>query len=261
MCPASAAETMMKALINIAQEKAAAGNYPEAIQTITTFVETIENHEPKVRNTFGMDLAPLYCLRAKAHFEIGKSGNDPSRLQLAEEDVARAEKSLDEFYTGLDPAQKESVKASIRNVISTDEKLRNESMASILQLKDRFSRPGGANQARRAEAAGTVGAHAVFFAVGLVLWGIVAALVYGGSLLIPRGSALGWVLVIPGVVLFFVLVFASLRGWDWLADRGIYGERLKVVIVILLMMTMIGMIPIVYWTGKGAARWYYQRRG
>jgi hypothetical protein len=259
MCPASAAENMISAIVKIAQEKSAAGNYPEAIQAITPWLETIENHEPKVRATFGMDLAPLYCLRANAQFELSKQGNDPSKLQLAQEDVAKATNSFDEFYTGLDPAQQESVKASIRNVISTDDKLRNESMASILQLKNRFSHRGGAGQARRAEVAGTVGAHAVFFAVGLVLWGIVAALVYGGASLMPRGSVLGWVLIIPGAVLFFVLIFASLRGWNWLADRGIYGERLKAVIVIILMMTMIGLVPIMYWSGKGVMSWYYQR--
>lgn len=261
MCPASAAENMISAIVKIAQEKATAGNYPEAVQAITPWLETIENHEPKVRATFGMDLAPLYCLRANAQYEIGKRDNDPSKLQLAEEDVARAEKSVDEFYTRLDPPEKEGVKASIRNVISADGKLRAESVASILQLKDRFSRPGGAGRARRAEVAGTVGAHAVFFGVGLVLWGIVAALGYSGALIGQRGSALGWVLVIPATVLFFVLIFASLRGWDWLADRGVYGERLKVVIVIILMMTMIGFLPILYWSGKGVMRWYYQRRG
>jgi len=260
MCPASAAENMISAIVKIAQEKAAAGNYPEAIQAITPWLETIETHEPKVRATFGMDLAPLYCLRANAHFELSKRDNDPSKLQLAEEDVARAAKSVDEFYTGLDPAQQESVKASVRNVISADDKLRAESVASILQLKDRFSRPR-AGAARRAEVAGTVGAHAIFFAVGLVLWGIVAALVFGGSRLIESVPVLGWVLIVPGVVLFFVLIFASLRGWDWLADRGIYGERLKAFIVIVLMMTVIGFLPIMYWSGKGVMRWYYQRVG
>jgi len=268
MSPATVAETMMQSMIDLAQEKAAAGNYPEAVQTITTFIGSIEGQDAKVRKTFGMNLIPLYCLRAKVHVEVGNPGNDASRLQLAQEDVGKAEKALDEFYTGMDPAQKESARASIRNVIGADEKLRNESMSSILQLRNRFSpgggkasRSGGANQARRAEVAGTVGAHGVFFAIGLVLWGLVVALGYGGSRIARSGSSLAWVLIIPCIVLFFVLFFASLRGWDWLADRGTAGERLKVVIVILLMMTMIGMIPIVYWTGKGAARWYYQRAG
>jgi hypothetical protein len=106
-----------------------------------------------------------------------------------------------------------------------------------------------------------MGAHAVFCAVGLVLWGIVAALVFGGSRLIESVPVLGWVLIVPGVVLFFVLIFASLRGWNWLADRGIYGERLKAFIVIVLMMTVIGFLPIMYWSGKGVMRWYYQRHG
>ena len=106
-----------------------------------------------------------------------------------------------------------------------------------------------------------MGAHGVFLAIGLVLWGLVAVLGYGGSLIARSGSSLAWPLFIPCMVLFFVLIFASLRGWDWLADRGIYGERLKVVIILFLLPTVIGTILIVYWTGKGAARWYYQRRG
>ena len=268
MSPATVAETMMQSMINVAQEKAAAGNYAEAVQAMTTFIGSIEGQDAKVRRTFGTNLVALYCLRAKAHAEIGNPGNDASRLQLAQDDIAKASQSLDEFYTGMDPAQKESARASIYNVIGSDETLRSQSMASVLQLRNTFSpgtgrgsRPVSASQTRRAEAAGTLGAHALFFAIGLVLWGITAALAYGGSASGRSGSALIWVLLAPAVVLFFVLLFASIRGWDWLADRGIAGERLKAMIVIILMITMVGFIPIMYWTGKGVVRWYYQRRG
>ena len=102
MCPATVAETMMGAMISVAQEKAAAGNYAEAVQTITTFIETVEDGDDKVRRTFGANLVPLYCLRAKAHFEASLTTVEAQVDQAAAELWGITERELREIRRSLE---------------------------------------------------------------------------------------------------------------------------------------------------------------
>jgi hypothetical protein len=265
MCPASAAETMMKAMISDATEKASAGNYPEAITTITTWIESIENNDDQVRETFGAGLVILYCSRAKLHFEAGSQSDDSAKLEIARNDVKKAEEALDQYCSGVGPNQKESIRASIYNVISADEKLRNEAFSVVSRLMT--APPTSTRNA--------LWVHFIFLLIGLVLWGVDGALFYALNIFFslpsltsnmsPAVSAgLLIVIMLLPVVLFFVLVdFGAKWGWDWLSDRysmGIYAWGIKVVIFFLLSFTVIGMIPVIYWTGKGAVRWYYRKQ-
>lgn len=271
MCPATVAETMMEAMINVAQEKAAAGNYAEAVQTIATFIGAVEDGDEKVRKTFGGNLVPLYCLRAKAHFEAGLKGDEPTGLEQARDDVRKAEESLDRFYEGVDAAERESIRVAIGNVIAADEALRNEAIAAVLKLRStapatagKAPRQNEAGQARWAGSGAKVWPHVIFFLVGLVLWGITAGL-FSIAFSENVASGIRTVFVVLSMVLFFVLFdLGCVRGWDWLSDRysmGIYAWGIKVVVFLLLACTLIGAIPVLYWTGKGAMRWYYRRRG
>jgi len=271
MCPATVAETMMGAMISVAQEKAAAGNYAEAVQTITTFIGAVEDGDEKVRKTFGVNLAPLYCLRAKAHFEASLKEDEPTGLERARDDVRKAEESLDKFYEGLDAAQRDSIRVAIGNVISADEPLRNEAIAAVLKLRStalptvgNAPRQSGAGQTQRAGSTTNVWPHVIFFLVGLVLWGLDAGLfsiAFSGN----STSGIRTILGALSIILFLVLIdLGCVRGWDWLADRysmGIYAWGIKVIVFMLLPVTLIGAIPVLYWTGKGAMRWYYQRFG
>ena len=270
MCPATVAETMMQAMISLAQEKAAAGNYAEATQTITTFIGAVEDGDDKVRKTFGVNLVPLYCLRAKAHFEASLKGDEPTGLERARDDVRKAEESLDRFYEGLDAVQRESIRAAIGNVISADGPQRNDAIAAVLKLRSTAPatagtapQQSGAGRAQRAGSGANVWPHVIFFLVGLALWGLDAGLfsiAFSVNLVGIRA-----VIAVLAMVLFFVLFdLGCVRGWDWLSDRysmGIYAWGIKVVVFLLLACTLIGAIPVLYWTGKGAMRWYYRRRG
>ena len=270
MCPATVAETMMGAMISVAQETAAAGNYAEAVQTITTFIGAVEDGDDKVRRTFGANLVPLYCLRAKAHFEASLKGDETTGLERARDDVRKAEESLDKFYEGLDPAQRESIRATIGNVIGADEPLRNDAIAAVLGLRStalptagKAPHQSGADRAQRAGSSANVWPHVIFFLVGLALWGLDAGLF---SIAFSVNLAgIRAVIAVLSMVLFFVLFdLGCIRGWDWLSDRysmGIYAWGIKVVIFALLLFSLIGAVPVLYWTGKGAMRWYYRRRG
>ena len=271
MCPATVAETMMGAMISVAQEKAAAGNYAEAVQAITTFIEAVEDGDDKVRRAFGANLVPLYCLRAKAHYEASLKGDEPTGLEQARDDVRRAEESLDRFYEGVDAAERESIRTAIGNVISADEPVRNDAIAAVLKLRStapatagEAPQQSGAGRAQRAESGAKVWPHVIFFLVGLVLWGITAGL-FSIAISVNLASGIKIVFAVLATVLFFVLFdLGCVRGWDWLSDRysmGIYAWGIKVVVFMLLPVTLIGAIPVLYWTGKGAMRWYYQRFG
>ncbi|MBN1937915.1 MAG: hypothetical protein JW934_24895 [Anaerolineae bacterium] len=252
MCPATTAEVMMEAMIKVAQDKVAAGDAAEAIKTITTIIDSIVNNEAHVRKTFGQNLVYLYCLRAKLYFETGEA-------ELASQDARQAEAALDEFFAGLDADQKSSARASINAVISPDERLRADGLAAVLQLKTTAPTPAGRSQEQLGKAGATIGVYALLFFIGLILWAIDAGLFYSITLFANSSSWLPLIPMILGAVLLYILIDLSTKGWDWLTDRGVYGWRLKVMLLILLLMTMIGAIPVLYWTGKGALRWYYRK--
>jgi hypothetical protein len=263
MCPATAAESMMQVMISSSREKAATGNYPEAIKTITSFIESIECNDDQVHKTFGTGLVALYCLRAKLRFEAG-SQKDELELEMARNDTKKAEEALDRFCDEVGPDQRESIRTSIRNVISADEKLRNEGISAALQLT-------GVNRTQRTERAATIWSHGIVFLIGLALWGGEMALGYlvqWSFTSLPAtgfGTGLAIAIMILFAIFFFVLVnLGCIRGWDWLSDRysmGTYAWGIKVVVFFILPFTFIGAIPVIYWTGRGAVRWYYRERG
>lgn len=275
MCPASTAEVMMNAMIKVAQDKIDAGDATEAIKTITTIIDSIVNNEAHVQKTFGQNLVYLYCSRAKLYFETGAAGVNTApgdgaapvdNMELARQDVHQAEAALDVHFPGLDATEKENVRANINAVISPDEKQRADGLAAVRQMKTAVplsdgtaTRSAGAGQAQSGQA-GTIGAYALIFLIGLIAWGIIAGLFVVGFATTKTSSGVPWILMIPALILLYIAVDLATKGWDWLADRGIYGWRLKVMLIIMLAMTIVGMLPIVYWTGKGAVRWYYRRR-
>ena len=58
-----------------------------------------------------------------------------------------------------------------------------------------------------------------------------------------------------GVGFVMLLILLALKGLDW-HPGGIYDWHARVVAVIFLLLTGIGVIPVCYWSGKGVVRWY-----
>ncbi len=287
MGPASTAEVMMNALVKVAQDKVDAGDNAGAIKTLDMIVDSIVNNEAHVQKTFGQNLVYLYCWRAKLHCEIDTPGVQAApdntttpvddaasdddavlvdHMELARQNVRQAEAALETHFPGLDVAQKETARASINAVISPDEKQRADGLAAVRQMKTAVSLSGGTaahsaggRQAQDGEAGISLGVHAMVFVVGLIAWGLVIGLFYA-TFATSSSSEVSWVLMIPALILAYIAVDLATKGWDWLADRGVYGWRFKVMLIVILLLTVIGALPVIYWTGKGAVRWYYQRR-
>jgi len=246
------AETLMTAMLDGVKEKVAAGNYSEAIKAATSFIGSIENNDTKVHKVFGANLVPLYCLRAKSYFEIGSQSNSTASLDTARQDIINAAKALDEYYKDVESTQAESIRTSINNMISTDEQLRADSFAVISQIGTTIKPPSGSPSNSKVDGRSFAGLSTVFvekwegkaliFLVGAILWFIPLVLMAYGNFGI--GFAIG-----------IVLWFFCMLGWDSFPIGGGGGTQLKMMATWFLMATIIGMIPIAYWTGKTVLRW------
>lgn len=93
------------------------------------------------------------------------------------------------------------------------------------------------------------------FLLGAVLWG----LVFFGGLGLAIELELGGVFVIVWLVLLLLLAAVAARGWDtrFVDKRGNTDTGYKLVIIIILACTGIGLIPVAYWTGRGVLRLAY----
>lgn len=61
--------------------------------------------------------------------------------------------------------------------------------------------------------------------------------------------------VIAGMLLFSVLLLA-MKGWAWMSEYefGSYGHALKFLALLFIMMTGVGLVPTVYWVGRGVGQ-------
>ncbi len=112
---------------------------------------------------------------------------------------------------------------------------------------------------REVKPSAVIGFKIGFFLLGAVLWAIDFGLLFWGVKFDNVLCNALWLLSFP---LFFFLIYLGLKGWDWLSqyESGTYEWGFKVMVFMFLVVTVIGMIPICYWTGKAVARWYYNRR-
>jgi hypothetical protein len=48
----------------------------------------------------------------------------------------------------------------------------------------------------------------------------------------------------------------ALKGWDWLAEHrfGTYGSLFKFLALMGIAMTVVGLVPLCYWTGRGVLK-------
>jgi hypothetical protein len=92
-----------------------------------------------------------------------------------------------------------------------------------------------------------VGRLAAAFGIGL----LTAAAVGGVIALLVRFDNTP-VKVLSGTLAFGVLVLA-MKGWSWMSEYGFgtHGYALKFLALLFVMMTFVGLIPILYWVGRG----------
>lgn len=104
--------------------------------------------------------------------------------------------------------------------------------------------PGGAFQ--------SFGSKLLCFLAGLVLWVVDIVLAAGALSEISGPRSIGLV-SIAWFVFTLILVFAMYSGWNWFSQYrpGSLGSLIKAMALFFLMGTIVGWIPMIYWTGKG----------
>jgi hypothetical protein len=93
---------------------------------------------------------------------------------------------------------------------------------------------------------------------GVAYWGICAVfiLILGNGMSTSSGTmslmSIAGILLLIGAWYFF-----APKGWDWLSESqgGSIGHLIKFVAIFVLVLTVIGCIPVIYWTGKGIMRY------
>jgi len=84
----------------------------------------------------------------------------------------------------------------------------------------------------------------------------------GASAFTSGGSEVVTIIASIGLILLLLIpASCAMRGWGWMRQygSGTYGEALKMFVMVIIGLTIIGLIPIVYWTGKGGLEWLAER--
>jgi hypothetical protein len=262
-------------MVRIAREEFETGNYAKAIDTATNLIQAIETNDKQTRNTFGQALVPMYCLRAQSFLVLEEQNRDQGLAEKARDDVARAIEASTTYYDGLDTARQAELQENIQKAIDPKETVRQASLAAILQAdvsarasnahppaRQKTNNQHGtkvyskastrANTARAtAGGAGLLG-QASLFLLGAALWSIAGAIFYA-SAKSDSPSEIMMVLTLIPLILVFAL---AMKGWDWYSEYkvGTVGNFIKFFVMMILMLTVIGFLPMFYWSGRGAAR-------
>jgi hypothetical protein len=246
---------MIESMVRIAREEFETGNYAKAIDTATNLIQAIETNDAQTRRTFGQALVPMYCLRAQSSLILGEQNHDPGLAEKARDDVARAIEASTTYYNGSSAEHQAELQENIHKTIDPAGEVRRASLAAILQA-DVSARAGGARPAQKASRATKAGTgflvHTALFLLGAALWSIAGGIFYAS---IQSGSPSEIVMVLTLIPL--ILVFAlAMKGWDWYSGYkvGTVGHFIKFFVMMILMLTVIGFLPMFYWSGRGAAR-------
>jgi len=96
----------------------------------------------------------------------------------------------------------------------------------------------------------------VFWAIPVLGFAIIPSIISSGT-----SELLGLVVIIVGIALLMIPVSFALKGWEWFRQysSGTVGEAIKIFILVWIGATIIGLIPILYWTGKGGLEWLSEK--
>jgi hypothetical protein len=249
------AQVMIESMVRIAQEEFETRDLKKAIDTTTNLIHAIETNDEQTRNTFGQALVSMYCLRAQSFFVLGEQRQDAGLADKARDDIAKAVEASTTYYDGLDAERRAELEKAIHKTIDSSEETRQTSLATILQA-DVSARANNARTAQRTPRAtrGGIGllAHVSLFLLGVILWSIAGAIFYA-SIQSDSPNEMMMVLTLIPLILVFAL---AMKGWDWYSEykMGTVGHFGKFFVMMILMLTVIGFLPMFYWSGKGAAR-------
>lgn len=256
----SVLDAMIEAMLKNTSTKLMSGNYSQAINESTKYLSSIECLKPEVKTTYALIMLQLYGMRAQSLYMIWLQTKNEHLLQEAKHNIEKAFQSSETLNQSLSSENLVILKENIRNLIHEDANLRKNSLKTLIEIKN------GAKASTLLASNKTllkIWPYIIFFLTGAVAWGIfpLIYLIIRGSVA-TSGSVSTPVAFVIGVS-FFLFFMLTLKGWNWYSQYkfGSYGSLIKYMCTLFIGLTVIGLIPICYWTGKGIFRWIDEIRG
>jgi hypothetical protein len=249
----SALDALIEGIVKNASEKLISDEYSQAVVESTKYLSSIEGLKPDIKKAYAAVIPKLYGIRAQSEYMLWLQTKDEHQLQVSKVDIDKATSAVETLYRDRSSENLIILKESILNLISEDENQRKESLKKIIELKIEVV---AAKQETSNITLSKLWPYLLFFLTGAAAWGIFPLI-----FLIPGGSNSTVLIVIAGI-LFFLLFMLTLKGWDWYSEYkfGSYGSLIKYMATLFIGITIIGLIPVCYWTGKGIFRWVNERR-
>jgi hypothetical protein len=244
----SPAETMSQVMFNSVYKKIGSGDLPGAIKDADLYIDSIEKQGEKGLPAFGPVLILLYCMRALARRVFGGQGNDANKTSLIAADLKKALALPDFCY---DQGGGREFVQMLGEKIEKSEKADQDLIKTVFHDIDSFSHKASGGKRKGSAASGRFAdlpRRILLFVLGAVLWGVAVWLFVG-----TMNSSRNILLMIIKVIPLYLLIEAGMNGWEWYSQYKIntLGGMLKCMALLLLPVTLIGIIPVCYWTGKG----------
>jgi len=234
------ASMMIKVMVEGITKQIRSGALPEALADANKYIPSIENQDEKVLYTFGSTLAVLYLLRGLCKRALG--------FKEAEDDLQKSLVTMAKHGTTADQAAMADLVKRIQAMNMTGQAMITEFLDEFNQLKLQKGQ-GSPSQIQAGRAVPHITRWAIGALLGGLLW-IVAVLIFyrlgmhGGS-----GTLVRILTVIP----LYLLIDSGLKGWSWHSQYAYntVGALIKTFVFLILGISVIGTLPVFYWTGKG----------
>jgi hypothetical protein len=256
----SVLDAMMEAMLKNTSSKLMSGDYSQAIDESTKYLSSIEGLKPEIRTNYALIIIQLYGMRAQSQYLLWLQTKNEDMLQEAKHNIDKAIQSSEILYKSLSSENLIVLKANIRNLIHENANLRKNGLKALIEIKI------GAKAATLLASNKTlfkIWPYIIFFLTGAAAWGIFPLIyfVIRGSVA-TSGSVSTAVAFVCGVM-FFLLFMLTLKGWSWFSQYkfGSYGSFIKYMSTLFIGLTVVGLIPVCYWTGKGIFKWIDEIRG
>lgn len=102
----------------------------------------------------------------------------------------------------------------------------------------------------RSDALSRFGVRALAAAMGAAIWTVAVWTIVSGP------AHPGDLEIVVRCLPALAAAALALKGWGWLAEHrfGTYGSLFKFLALMGIAMTVVGLVPLGYWTGRGALR-------
>jgi hypothetical protein len=179
---------------------------------------------------------------------------DEHFLQEAKLDQKRASQTADVLSQSISSENLIALKKNIPNLIHDDANIRRDSLKVVTETRTEANAAASATSIRSLN---KLWIYIILFVTGAAAWGIFPLIFLIIKAIGPSGESVIRVFSLMSGLVFFLLFILTLKGWDWFSQYkfGSYGSLIKYMSTLFIGFTVIGLIPVCYWTGKGIFRW------